>query len=576
VTTRFVVAAVAVVAFAGARASADTYVRQPGVRIAHYTFDITVGDTSDEIVMKETVDVRIVAAGVTSVDLDLCRFAAQPRAQVTPDNRHDPCAEPTGGGRGAPPSTPSGGKGMSVTAITIADQPVSFTHDHDLVHITLPRAYGPGDRCEIVLAYHGVPATGILIAKNRYGDRGFFSNPWPDKVRNYLAVVDHPSAKAATTTIVTAPRTYQVIANGLLAEETDLPGGIRRTVWNQTVPLCSWQMSLGIAPFAVAYFGEYHGIPLSAWVFPQEKDVSITAFRSFTQPVLEFYIDHIGPYSYEKLAQVEANGVGGGMELASDIFYGYGANGPGRQLIAHEMAHQWFGDSATENDWDHVWLSEGFATYFALLYQEFQDGHDAFLDGVRRSKTQAITYALAHPASTIIHNNLADISQVIANNAQIYQGGAQVLHNVRGVVGTEAFWTGIRLYYKRFQNGNATTDDFRHAMEEASGKDLEWLFRELLDRGGALQVKGSWRYDASAKQVEVTLDQTQPTDVYRMPIEIAISPATASGPSTPSIHTADLRERHQVFTFPSSAEPTSVVLDPNAWAVMQATFERKQ
>jgi len=570
-------AAAALIALSAATVSADTYVRQPGVRIAHYTFDITVGDANDEIVMKETVDVRFVAAGVASLDLDLCRFAAQPRAPLTPDNRHDPCAEPTGGGRGAPPSTPSGGKGMSVTAVTIADQPVSFTHDHDLVHITLPRAYKPGDDCEIVLAYHGVPATGILIGKNRYGDREFFSNPWPDKVRNYLAVVDHPSAKAATTTIVTAPRTYQVIANGLLAEETDLPGGIRRTVWNQTVPICSWQMSLGVAPFAVAHFGEYHGIPLSAWVFPQEKDISINAFRSFTQPILEFYIDHIGPYSYEKLAQVEANGVGGGMELASDIFYGYGAaNGPGRQLIAHEMAHQWFGDSATENDWDDVWLSEGFATYFALLYQEFQDGHDAFLEGVRRSKTQAIAYALAHPTSTIIHANLADISQVIANNAQIYQGGAQVLHNIRGVIGTDGFWTGIRLYYKRFQNGNATTDDLRHAMEEASGKDLEWLFRELLNRGGALQVNGSWRYDAAAKQVEVTLDQTQSTDVYRMPIEIAISPAPgAAGPSTPVTQTADLRERHQVFTFSSDREPAIVVLDPNAWVAMQATFEKK-
>jgi aminopeptidase N len=558
------------IAAATAHLSADTYVRQPGIRLAHYTFDITVGDANDEIVMTETVDVGFVAAGAASLDLDLCRFSAAPRAALTPDNRHDPCAEPTGGGRGAPPTPPSGGKGMNVTAVTIGSQPVAFTHDRDLVHITLPRTYKAGEHCEIVLTYHGVPATGLLIGKNRYGDREFFSNPWPDKVRNYLAVVDHPSAKVPTTTIVTAPRGYQVIANGRLTEETDLPDGLRRTVWDESVPICSWQMSLGIAPFAVAHFGDYHGIPLSAWVYPQEKAVSTGAFRSFTQPILEFYIDHIGPYSYEKLAQVEANGVGGGMELASDIFYGYGANGPGRQLVAHEMAHQWFGDSATESDWDDVWLSEGFATYFALLYQEFQDGHDAFLDGVRRSKTQAITYALAHPQSTIVHENLNDVSQVIANNAQIYQGGAQVLQNVRGVVGTDAFWAGIRLYYQRFQNRNATTDDFRHAMEEASGKDLDWLLRELLNRGGALQIKGSWRYDAAAKQVEVTLDQTQATDVYRMPIEIAIA-AAAGGPTT---QIADLRERHQVFRFPSAAEPASVVLDPNAWVFMQATLTR--
>ena len=557
------------------RVEADTYQRQPGVRVEHYTFDITVGDANDELQVRESVEVRIVAGNVTTVDLDLCRFSAQPRAQLTPDQRHDPCAEPTGGGRGAPVATPTGRKGMTVTGATACGQHATFTHEQDRVRVTLPRALAVGEHCELRLEYHGVPATGILIGKNKYGDREFFSNPWPDKVRNYLAVIDHPSAKAATTTSVTAPRMYQVIANGRLVEQTDLPDGRRRTVWSEQIPICSWQMSLGVAPFAVAHFGDYHGIPLSAWVFPQEKDVSVGAFGAFTQPILEFYIDHIGPYSYEKLAQVQANGVGGGMELASDIFYGYGATGPGRQLIAHEMAHQWFGDSATESDWDEVWLSEGFATYFALLYQEFQDGHDAFLDAVKRSKTQAITYAIAHPGSTIVHKDLADISQVIANNAQVYQGGAQVLHNIRGVVGTDAFWSGIRLYYRRFQNSNATTDGFRRAMEEASGKDLGWLFTELLNRGGALQVKGTWRYDAAAKQIEVTLDQTQ-TDVYRMLVEIVIARTGANGQSAQTVQVADLRERHQVFTFASDTEPSAVALDPNAWAFMQATFEKKQ
>jgi aminopeptidase N len=247
-----------------------------------------------------------------------------------------------------------------------------------------------------------------------------------------------------------------------MTEETDLPGDLRRTVWKQSVPISTWLMSLAVAPFAVDHFGNYRGIPLSSWVFPQEHDAGARGFAAYTQPVLEFYISHIGPYAFDKLAQVEANGVGGGMELASSIFYGYGATGPGRQLIAHEMAHQWFGDAVAERDWDDVWLSEGFATYFALLYQEFQDGHDAFVDGVRRSKTQALNYAIANPASTIVHNNLADISKVIANNAQIYQGGAQVLQNIRGVVVRRHSGTASG-YYARYMNGTARTEDLRRA-----------------------------------------------------------------------------------------------------------------
>jgi aminopeptidase N len=260
------------------------------------------------------------------------------------------------------------------------------------------------------------------------------------------------------------------------------------------------------------------------------------------------------------------------------------------------MAHQWFGDSVTESDWNDVWLSEGFATYFALLYLEFKDGHDSFIERVKRSKEAAIHYALANPQSTIVHNNLVDVSQVIANEAQIYEGGAQVLHNIRGVIGTETFWSGIRRYYSRFRNANATTDNLRRAMEDACaeaadncpaiGRELGWLFQELLNRGGVLQVRGTWHYDANAKHLQVTIDQTQTSEPYRMPIEIAISvrPSEAGSPGSqaavrpqpaPRIETLQVAERHHVFTFPLDTEPVAVALDPKASVLMQASFEKK-
>ena len=565
--------------------SADTYPRQAGIKILNYTFDITLSDASDELVVKEDVDVQFVAAGVTTIDLDLCKFSATPRSPRMANGFADPCAEPSGGGRGgglAP--KPVGGKGMSVTAVRAGSQALTYQHENDRVSVTLPRAFAPGDRFTFSIDYHGVPATGILIGNNRHGDRGWVTNPWPNKARNFRAVIDHPSMKATHVTSVTAPRKYQVVSNGLMVEETDLPGDLRRTVWKESVPICTWLMSLAVAPFAVNHFGSHQGIALSSWVFPQEHGPGFTPFVTHTQPILEFFIDRIGPYPYEKLAQVQANGVGGGMELASSIFYGFGATGASRQLIAHEMAHQWFGDGVTEADWDDVWLSEGFATYFALLYTEFEDGHDAFLEGVRRSKAQALKYALANPDSTIVHRNLADISRVIANNAQIYQGGAQVLHNIRGVVSTPVFWAGIRSYYRRYQNGNASTDDFRREIEAAcrsagnrcpdDGKDLTWLFTELLNRGGALQVTGTWSYDASARQVQVTLQQTQTSGLYRMPIEVRITTAGATGQTSRVTHRLQLTEARQAFSLPSGMEPTNVELDPDAFVMMQGSLTR--
>lgn len=588
-------ALVLVVLSAVAPLSADTYPRQSGIRITGYTFDITLSDATDEFVVADTVDVQFVAEGVKAIDLDLCKFSAEPRSPRASNGLADPCAEP-GGGRGGAATPPKGGKGMTVTGVTAGGQALAYQHENDRVRVSLPRAFKAGERLSFTVSYRGVPATGILVANNRHGDRSFVSDPWPDKARNFRASIDHPYMKAPVVHIITAPRHYQVVSNGRLAEETDLPNNMRRTVWRESVPICTWLMSLAVAPFAVDHFGEYRGIALSSWVYPQEREVGLVPFRAHTQPILEFFIDRIGPYAYEKLAQVQAHGVGGGMELASSIFYGYGAGGPGRQLIAHEMAHQWFGDAATESDWDDVWLSEGFATYFALLYTEFQDGRDAFLEGVRRSKTTAVNYAIANPSSTIVHNNLADISRVIANGAQVYQGGAQVLHNIRGVIGTETFWSGIRLYYSRYKDGNATTDDLRRAFEEAcasvadrcpaDGRELTWLFRQLLNRGGALQVQGSWSYDAGSKQVQLTLEQTQTTGLYRMPIEVQVTtmsaaPAGGRGGAPPApqpvrtMQIVQLTEGRQVFRIPSDTEPTAVVLDPNAWVVMRATLEKR-
>jgi aminopeptidase N len=588
--------AAAVLVLTASHLSADTYPRQKGIRITHYTFDVILSDASDEITMKETVDADLLDEGITGIDLDLCGPHAKGATAKEPG---DPCVGRTearglsGQANSAASRSPTG---MTVTAASEAGRPLTFTQKGDIVHLPFASPSRAGQHVTFTISYHGVPATGLRIGNNRHNDRSFISNDWPNLAHNWLATIDHISMKAPKTMIVTAPARYQVISNGLLTQQMDLPNGLRRTVWDEKVPIPTWQFSLAVAPYAVDYFGEYHGIALSSWVFPQERDNGYKGFSEVTQSILEFYIDHIGPYSYEKLAQVQANSVSGGMELASDIFYGY--NGvPRRQLAAHEMAHQWFGNSASENDWDHVWLSEGFATYFALLYQEHEDGRDAFLAGVHNSAQNAMRYVLANPESTIVHKNLSNISQVIANNAQIYQGGAQVLHMLRGVLGTENFWKGIRLYYSRFQNRNASSDDLRVAMQDAcaagencpqEGRDLRWFFDEWLNRGGILQVSGSWHYDDAAKQLHIRLDQTQTVGLYRMPIEIGVSlppppPAPAGSrrgggapdvpPPPPKIM---IDQRHNELVLPLEAAPLDVRLDPNSWVtMMQGTLIRQ-
>jgi len=361
------------IALAAAAASADTYPRQPGVDAVHYVFRLTLDDTSDEISGQTTVTLKLGTA-VTEAFLDLASAA--------------------------------GGKGMTVSAVTIGGKPADFTHRTDRLRIALPPSSPAGTEIAVTVEYSGVPALGLHLRNNIHGERTVFSESWPNRARQWLPTIDHPYDKATGEFIVTAPAHYQVVANGVLREEVDLPGGLRRTHWQQSVPIASWLFALGVARFAVHHYDVVRGIPQEVWAFPQDRDKAYGIFELTGRRAFEFFSDWIGPYSYEKLAHVEAAGVSGGMEQASSIFYGEKDVAGGRAPVVHEVAHQWFGNAVTEKDWDDVWLSEGFATYFALLFIEHDEGRDAFVDGLKRSRAQVLQLEQKLPDTPVIHRDL--------------------------------------------------------------------------------------------------------------------------------------------------------------------------
>ncbi len=414
------------------------------------------------------------------------------------------------------------------------------------------------------IRYRGFPAAGFEIGNTLHGDRSFFANNWPNLIRNWLPMLDHPSDKATSEFIVTAPGHYQVVANGLLVEELDLPDGMRRTYWKQSVPIASWLNTLAVARFAAHHAGDVQGIPLQTWVFPQDREAGQQLFEETSKRVLQFFIANIGPYSYEKLANVQATGFTGGTEYASAIFYGEKGVNQGQGPVAHEIAHQWFGDSVTEKDWDDVWLSEGFATYFALLFTEHDKGRDAFVDGLKRSRAQVLDLEQKLPDTPVIHRNLADMTKVL--NQLVYQKGGWFLHMLRTEVGTETFWRGIRDYYRRYQNGNASTADFRAVFEQASGKPLDWFFTQWLNRPGVPKIEGSWRYDAAKKTIDVTVTQSQAAAPFRIKVDVGI---VGKDGELPRIETVELNGRQVVRSIPVAGPPAAVMLDPNTTLLME-------
>lgn len=525
---------------------ADKYPKNPKIDVLNYVFRIELSDNTDVIHVEATVDVRYVGEGVEILRLDLVKTSAA-----------------------------LGNKGMTVSNVESEGKALSFTHEGEELKINLPAPSKSNQRSVYVITYSGMPATGLKIAKNKYGDRTFFSDNWPDKGRNWLPIVDHPYDKAMCEFIVTAPAHYQVVSNGLKIEETDLPGGKRLTHWKQSVPIASWLYVLGVARFAVQYVDQFDNKSIETWVYYQDRDAGFYDFAEPTKQALEFYSNYVGPFVYERLANIQSNSVSGGMEAASAILYSENSvvgdrNERWRNVVIHEIAHQWFGNSVTEYDWDDVWLSEGFATYFTLLFIEHAYGRDAFMVGLADSKKRVDAFHVKNPNYRIVHDNLSDMTQVTSSHT--YQKGSWILHMLRGVVGTENFWKGIRSYYGKYINSNATTADFRREMEEASGMNLKDFFEQWLYKPGALQLSGSWQFNDKKKEVSITLDQVQ-TDgsLFKMPVQLAIYSAQGK----PVIKTLQVNEKRNEFVFQVDAIPTNIVLDPNNWVLMEATWGKK-
>jgi aminopeptidase N len=418
-------------------------------------------------------------------------------------------------------------------------------------------ALTPPQEILVSITYAGVPADGLIISKNLYGDRTFFGDNWPDRARHWLPCMDHPYEKASVEFIVTAPPQYEVIANGLRKEESYLNARQKLTHWLEEVPLPTKVMVIGVARFASRNEGYVGRIPVESWVYPQNRTEGFNDYHPAVQ-VLNFFNQHIGPYAYTKLANVQSTTRYGGMENANTIFYyekSVTGKGEVEDLIAHEVAHQWFGNAATEADWHHVWLSEGFATYFTHVYNEFTYGKEKATAELAQDRQTVIRHCQRSPAP-VIDTRITEYSKLLSPH--VYQRGGWVLHMLRQVVGEDAFWKGIRSYYNQYKNSNALTADFQRHMEEASGKNLSEFFRQWTETETLPTLQVKWTYQEPARELTIAVDQMQSGPVFNIPLEIGISLPNRA----PAIETFQINQKKQKITIPCGVRPSKIDLDP--------------
>jgi aminopeptidase N len=436
--------------------ASDGYSRNFNADVLHYEFTIVLNDSTNFIEGKALIEV-LFKNDSENISFDLT-------------------------------SAGSSGKGMKITGISVNGNDATWKHEEGKLDLHFKSPVKKNDTVEIVIEYKGLPADGLVISNNKYGNRTFFSDHWPDRAHNYLPCIDHPYDKASVDFIVIAPDKYKIVANGDLLEESDLPGIMSLTHWSEKVPLATKVMAFGASGFATRLEGTVKNIPVWTWVFPENRQEGFYDYSVAIKP-LDYFISLIGEYPYGKLANVQSKTVFGGLENAGTIFYSERSvtgSGKAEGLIAHELAHQWFGNSVTEADWHHVWLSEGFATYLTSMYNEFAYGRVKLMEDMVSSRKRVLKF-YEKDARPVIDTTVMDFMDLLNTNS--YQKGAWILHMLRNEIGDEAFKTGLQLFYKDFCNSNVLTSDFRNIMEKASGRDLEKFFYQWLFLSGQPELK---------------------------------------------------------------------------------------
>jgi aminopeptidase N len=503
--------------------AADGYHRLKNLDVLHYEFAVKINDSSDTISGRAVIELKVLGK-TDSVILDLKGLNSQ-------------------------------GKGMMVDRVSMDGKDIKWKQGEEKLIVFLNNGANPKDTLNISIEYKGTPADGLIISRNKYGDRTFFADHWPDRAENYLPCIDHPYDKASVDFIITAPERYSVVANGVLIEESSQNGNMKLTHWRECIPIPVKVMAFGAARFAVKYEGEADNVPVWSWVFPQNRIEGFNDYSVALKP-LTFYSHLIGDYPYEKLANVQSKTIYGGLENAGAIFYSENSvtgHGDAESLIAHEIAHQWFGDCVTESDWHHIWLSEGFATYLTALYNESNRGEEKLKSDMMRSR-DLIIRDFEKNRKPVVDTTITNLMDLLSINS--YQKGAWILHMLRYETGDSIFIKGLRLYYDRFKNSNALSSDFQKAMEDVSGRDLSKFFGQWLYIAGQPELK-IWKMVNKKKGVtQVYIEQKQ-DQLFDFSLELLLRDSSGE-----RVEKIVIRDRLSKIEVPS-ANLTDITPDPN-------------
>ncbi|HUF61440.1 MAG TPA: M1 family aminopeptidase [Verrucomicrobiales bacterium] len=438
-----------------------------------------------------------------------------------------------------------------------------------------------GQRVELSITYSAEPQAGLYFRTPAMGYRDGDTQLWtqgePEMHRNWFPSHDYPNEMFTTEVLCRAPDGMTVLSNGrLVSEELDADSGLRLFHWRHDYPHVNYLISLVAGHFF--HLEDRHGdLPLAFYVPPSEKDQAAGSFRD-TKAIMEFFEEEIGvPYPWDKYYNVCAiDYMMGGMENTSlttlttrTLFSADTENlFSTRSLDAHELAHQWFGDLVTCRDWSHIWLNEGFATYYSLLFDRHLLGRDEFLFGLRSDARQI--FANAKDEIPMLHRAYGQPMEQFSFRA--YPKGSWVLHMLRTQLGEDLFRRCVQTYLERHRHATVVTQDLIDIIEELSGRSWERFFDQWVRLSGYPSLAAAHSWDETTNQLRLTIEQTQDINekrpLFHFPLPVRV--ITAEGQRD---FLAQIREKKEDFYFTLPSRPEALRIDPDLTVLAQVSLK---
>jgi aminopeptidase N len=479
------------------------------------------------------------------------------------------------------------GPKLKISGVTVGPKaaPCTFENKDQKLSITLDKARGPDETLDVAIAYSGSPDSGLhfVVPDPAYPEKpsAVWTQGEAEDNHHWLPCYDYPNDRVTTEAIITIARPMSVVSNGALVGTRENADGTRTFHWKMEQPLSTYLITIAAADFVV-FHDRAGDLPVDYYVTRNVDEATARRFMGKTPEMILFFNEKTGqPYPYPKYAQVCLPEFGGGMENTSatsmtdtallDAVERLERDEDG--LVAHELAHQWFGDLMTCKSWAHIWLNEGFASYFDPLFAEHDRGEDEFrlqMAGELRSYL-GNDRMYRRPIVETRYQSPMDMF-----DGMTYAKGGCVLHLLRGTVGEENWWKGIRTYVARHKFQVVETDQFRKAMEDASGQDLKWFFDQWLYKAGHPELKIRWHYEDVDKTVRVKVEQTQKVDeqtpLFRLPTTLEITDASGKSRSVPIVADGASQE----FVIPAEGRPKMVLFDPDCRIIKELDFEKSK